>query len=111
MAGTIRFTKATSKPKKPQQSGSKKVLTKLNSYLKQAEPETVKFLYHDLQSTGNAVTYKELRETYLAGGMTQGQFEKWQHKYSKLVTGTLKPKWEQEAALAAQEIKDKYPWG
>lgn len=111
MAGRIRFTKAAAKPKKPKQSGSKKkVLTKLNSYLKQAEPETVEFLYHDLQATGNAVTYKELREAYISGGMTQEQFEKWQHKYSKLVTGTLKPKWEQEAALAAQEIKDKYPY-
>ena len=111
MAVTIRFTKAAAKPKKPKQSGSKKkVLTKLNSFLKQTEPETVEFLYHDLQATGNAVTYKELREAYLAGGLTQDQLEKWQHKYSKLVTGTLKPKWEQAAAQAAQEIKDKYPY-
>lgn len=111
MAGTIRFTKATAKPKKPKQSAKKKnALAKLNSYLKQTEPETVEFLYHDLQATGNAVTYKELREAYLAGGMTQEQLEKWQHKYSKLVTGTLKPKWEQAAQEATKEIADKYPY-
>lgn len=110
MAVTIRFTKAAAKKKPKKKQSKKKALTKLNSFLKQAEPETVEFLLHDLQATGNAVTYKELRETFLGGGMTQEQFEKWQHKYSKLVTGTLKPKWEQAAALAAQEIKDQYPY-
>ncbi len=110
MALRIRFTKAAPKQKKTAQSDSvKETLRRLSSFLDQAEPEAVEFLFRDLQKAGNAVTYKELREAYLSGGLSQEQFQKWQHEYSHIVTDTLKPIWEQEAALAAQEIKNQYP--
>ena len=113
MAVKIRFTKAPAKPKpkKPKQSGGKKAtLNKLNSFLKQEEPKTVEILVNNLHAQGNSVTYKELREAYLAGGLTEKQFTTWQKKYSKLVEDALKPEWEKAVALAAQEAKDKYPY-
>lgn len=113
MAIKIRFTKAPAKPtpKKPKQSGGKKAtLNKLNNFLKQEEPKTVEILVTNLHAQGNSVTYKELREAYLAGGLTEKQFTTWQKKYSKLVEDTLKPEWEKAAALAAQEAKNKYPY-
>ncbi len=107
----IRFTKAktTPKPKKPK--GEKKAaLNKLKSFLTAAEPEAVEIIVSGLQGQSNAITYKELREAYLAGGITQKQFEKWQKDYAKLITKALAPKWETAAAAGAQQVKDKYPY-
>lgn len=108
----IRFTKPRPVMKaKPKSKGGKKAtLNKLNSFLKQEEPKTVEILVSNLHAQGNSVTYKELREAYLAGGLTEKQFTTWQKKYSKLVEDALKPEWEKAAALAAQEAKDKYPY-
>ena len=108
----IRFTKAKATPPKPKKpkGGKKATLNKLKSFLAQAEPEAVEILVSNFNAQQNAVTYKELREAYLAGGITQKQFEKWQKDYSKLITGTLAPKWEAAATAAAQEVKDKYPY-
>lgn len=108
----IRFTKPRPVIKaKPKPKGGKKAtLNKLNSFLKQEEPKTVEILVSNLHAQGNSVTYKELREAYLAGGLTEKQFTTWQKKYSKLVEDALKPEWEKAAALAAQEAKDKYPY-
>ena len=108
----IRFTKPRPVIKaKPKPKGGKKAtLNKLNSFLKQEEPKTVEILVTNLHAQGNSVTYKELREAYLAGGLTEKQFTTWQKKYSKLVEDALKPEWEKAAALAAQEAKDKYPY-
>lgn len=106
----IRFTKAKHKLIKPKQSIKKQAaLQKLNSFLNQQEPEAVEFLYRDLQGMQNAITYKELREAYLAGGITDEQFEEWQLGYAAMVDTALKPGWEEAAAQAAAEVKAKYP--
>ena len=106
----IRFTKAKPKPKPKKPKGSKKAaLNKLKSFLAAAEPEAVEILLSNWQAQANAITYKELREAYLAGGITRKQFEKWQKDYAKLITSTLAPKWEQAANAAAAEVKAQYP--
>ena len=66
----IRFTKAKPPPKKPkkQPGGKKATLNKLKSFLTAAEPETVEILVSNWNAQQNSVTYKELREAYLAGG-------------------------------------------
>lgn len=111
MAKKIIFGKAKTQPKGKKQTGGKKAtLNKLNSFLKDAEQKTVEILVNNLHAQGNSVTYKELRESYLAGGLTEKQFTNWQKKYSKLVKDALVPEWEEAAALAAQEQKDKYPY-
>jgi len=76
----IRFTKAKPKAKvKAKPKGSKKAtLNKLKAFLAAAEPEAIEFLVSFWNTQAKGVTYKELREAYLAGGITEKQFTKWQ---------------------------------
>lgn len=108
----IRFTKAKPPPKKPkkQPGGKKATLNKLKSFLTAATPETVEILVSNWNAQQASVTYKELREAYLSGGLTEKQFKKWQSDYSKLVTSTLAPQWQAAADTAAQEVQAKYPY-
>ena len=107
----IRFTKAKTKPTPKKQKGKKKaVLNKLKSFLTKAEPDVVKILLQNWQSQENSVTYKELREAYLAGGISQKQFEKWQMDYAKLVNTALLPKFQQAADTAAKAMEAEYPY-
>ena len=107
----IRFTKAKTTPPKPKKrKGRKKAaLDKLKAFLKQAEPEAVEILAANFNAQQNAATYKELREAYLAGGITEKQFTKWQKDYAKLITSTLAQKWQEAAVAGAQEVKERYP--
>lgn len=106
----IRFRKAQPKPKKSKAKGSKKeTLEKLKSFLAAAEPETIEFLLSFWHAQSKGVTYKELREAYLSGGITEEQFKNWQKEYAELITSTLAPKWQQAADKAAAEISEKYP--
>ena len=107
----IRFTKAKPKAKvKAKPKGSKKAtLNKLKAFLAAAEPEAIEFLVSFWNTQAKGVTYKELREAYLAGGITEKQFTKWQKDYSKMVDSILAPKWQQEADLAAAQAKAQYP--
>lgn len=107
----IRFTKAKPKAKvKAKPKGSKKAtLNKLKAFLAAAEPEAIEFLVSFWNTQAKGVTYKELREAYLVGGITEKQFTKWQKDYSKMVDSILAPKWQQEADLAAAQAKAQYP--
>lgn len=108
----IRFTKAKPKPKmKPKPKGSKKAtLNKLKSFLTTTEPEVVEFLVSFWNTQAQGVTYKELREAYLSGGITEKQFIKWQKDYAKLVDSVFAPKWKQAADSAAAEVKAQYSY-
>lgn len=108
----IRFTKAKTTPPRPKRpgGGKKATLDKLRAFLNQAEPDVVEILMSGFSAQQNTVTYKELREAYLAGGISQQQFEKWQEDYTKLIAVTLSPRWKAAAAAAAQEVSAKYPY-
>ncbi len=108
----IRFTKVKATPPRPKRpsGGKKATLDKLRAFLNQAEPDVVEILMSGFSAQQNTVTYKELREAYLAGGISQKQFEKWQEDYTKLITSTLVPQWKAAAAAAAQEVSAKYPY-
>lgn len=107
----IHFTKAKGRlvPLRKAKGDKKAALDKLRSFLTAAEPEAVEIVYSALQGQSNAITYKELREAYLAGGITDAQFMQWEMDYSKLITTTLAPQWQAAAAAGAQQVKDKYP--
>ena len=98
----IRFTKAKTTPPRPKRpgGGKKATLDKLRAFLNQAEPDVVEILMSGFSAQQNTVTYKELREAYLAGGISQQQFEKWQEDYTKLIAVTLSPRWKAAAAAA-----------
>ena len=102
--------KAQPKPKKQKTKGSKNdTLEKLRSFLAATEPETIEFLLSFWHAQSQGVTYKELREAYLSGGITDKQFKDWQKEYAELITSTLASKWQHAADEAAAEVAAKYP--
>ncbi len=106
----IRFTKAQPKLKKAKQkSGKKTTLDKLKSFLAAEEPEIIEFFVSFWNAQSQGVTYKELREAYLSGGITEKQFKDWQKEYAELITSTLAPKWQHSADEAAAGVAAKYP--
>ena len=111
MAVKIRFTKARKAvtPSKKNQRNTD-LLLKLETYLNQKEPEIMKFLSRGLGELPNVVTYKELREAYLSGGITQSSFNDWQIRYSKLIDSVFRAEWYDVAFQAALEEKKKYPF-
>ena len=109
----IRFTKAKPGAMRPvlksENTAKASILERLRAFLDGAEPEAVMFLYRNILDLSNAVTYKELREAYLSGGISDEQFRNWQHEYAKLVRASLLPKWEQAQREAAEAVKARFP--
>jgi SPP1 gp7 family putative phage head morphogenesis protein len=85
-------------------------LKRLRSFLDAEEPKAVQWLVSTWNGQGAAVTYKELREAILGGGMSQKQLEKWQKDYANLVYTKLAPQWHKAMEAAATEIKARYPY-
>lgn len=84
-------------------------LKKLRAFLDAAEPQLVFFLVTMWKAQGRAITYKELREAILAGGLSTEYLEQWQQDYSRFVVKHLKPEWELAMEAAVEEIQRKYP--
>ena len=110
----IRFTKAYSRsrpaPVIKEKGGKQATLKKLKSFLDTEEPKTAQWLVNLWGAQGNAVTYKELREAYLSGGITKKQLDKWQKDYSNFVTTALAPQWQKAMSEAAASVKAEYPY-
>ncbi|MFP3153117.1 phage head morphogenesis protein [Lachnospiraceae bacterium ZAX-1] len=85
-------------------------LGKLRSYLDAEEPKTVEFLTRFWGRQRNAITYQELREAFIDGGMTESQLEEWQLDYADFVRDRLAPQWESAMRVAAQEYTSQYPY-
>lgn len=107
----IRFTKAKMLQKaKPRNRGEQKAaLDKLYSYLNTAEPEAIEFLVSFWNTQAQGVTYKELREAYLAGEITPQLYQRWTEDYSRFIQNKLAPLWDQAAQAGAAEVSAKYP--
>jgi SPP1 gp7 family putative phage head morphogenesis protein len=110
----IRFTKAHTRPLAPiilvkAKGGKKTTLNRLRAFLNTAEPNAIQMLVSFWGDQANKITYKELREAYLNGNLTQAQLEQWQEDYSRFVNEQLTPQWQQAMTAAAQEVQDKYP--
>lgn len=107
----IRFTKARPKPKiPPKPKGSKKViLNKLKSFLTATEPKAIEFLVSFWNTQAQGLTYKELREAYLAGEITEQRYQQWTQDYSLFIQNKLSPLWQQAANTAAAEVAAQYP--
>lgn len=85
-------------------------LKKLNSFLKANEPKTVEWLVNFWNAQGNAITYKELREAVLSGGVSNAQLKKWQKQYANLVNTALAPQWYEAIKAVGKDIKAQYPY-
>jgi SPP1 gp7 family putative phage head morphogenesis protein len=84
-------------------------LKRLRSFLDVNEPKTVKWLVSLWDKQQAAVTYKELREAVLNGGISEKQLAKWQKDYAKFVNDYLAPQWELAMTAAADEVTALYP--
>jgi SPP1 gp7 family putative phage head morphogenesis protein len=85
-------------------------LKRLRAFLDAEEPQTVRWLMSNWQNQQNTVTYKELREVVLSGGMSQKQLDKWQKDYAKLVNEKLAPQWQKAMTAAAEARKAEFPY-
>ncbi|MDR1533395.1 MAG: phage head morphogenesis protein, partial [Clostridiales bacterium] len=90
--------------------GKKRVLDRLRAFLNAEEAKTIKWLTSLWDKQASAITYKELREAYLSGGINPGQIEEWQKGYAQLVNGVLAPQWRKAMEAAAEGIKRQYPY-
>ena len=85
-------------------------LKRLRAFLDAEEPQTVEFLVSLWDEQQSAITYKDLREAVLLGGMSEKQLAQWKIDYSKFVTEKLAPQWEKAILEAAEELKQQYPY-
>lgn len=108
----FRFTKAH--PRSPAVAFGKlkgnDTLKKLKSFLNANEPKTVEWLVNFWNAQGNAITYKELREAVLSGGVSNAQLKKWQKQYANLVNTALAPQWYEAIKAAGSDLKAQYPY-
>lgn len=65
-------------------------LRRLNSFIRTNNPQLVRFLLRIWKDQSDAITYKELRESILAGAMTEKQFTDWQSDYVNFFNTILK---------------------
>lgn len=88
---------------KKSQDKKTNLLNKLRSFLDAEEPKTIKWLVSLWNKQQEAITYKELRDAYLNGGITKKQLEKWQKDYSEFVINKLYPQWQKAIEAAANQ--------
>ena len=120
----IRFTKAKSGPrfcsrpkdyflnqvvKSADQPPPTSALDTLYGCLDKAEPRVARFFLSLWQGQENALTYKELREAYLRGEITNKIYEKWTYDYACFVRENLAREWENAAKAAASDVAARYP--
>ena len=113
----IRFTKARPGPrfcsrskdyflnqavKSAGRSPPASALDTLYRCLDEAEPRVVRFFLSLWQDQEDAVTYKELREAYLRGEITNKIYERWTYDYARFVREHLAREWEIAAKAAAR---------
>lgn len=79
----------------------KELLDRLREFLNEEEPEAVMWLVSLWGEQQAAITYKEIRETYLEGEITRQEIEKWQRDYSVFVNEKLAPKWQKAMTQGA----------
>lgn len=94
---------------KAKPAGAQEVLERLNSYLDAAHPEPVKWLTRLWDDQQKAVTYKELREAILVGGMDEAVLQVWQEDYAVYVNEHMKDAWLAAMQEGAAKFTAKHP--
>lgn len=84
-------------------------LAKLRSFITKNEGELVQFLLNYWNAQGQAITYKEIREAIIYGGLTEELITEWRRDYARFVVNKLLPKWQQAMVEANEELYNKYP--
>lgn len=68
-------------------------LKKLRSFLDTNEPGLVRVLYRLWDSQQKDITYREIREAILSGGLSDEYAEQWREEYAAFVMEYLYPEW------------------
>lgn len=76
---------------KAKSRAQREALHRLKAYLDKSNPKLIKILIRTWKDQGDAITYKELRESIMAGAMTETEFENWRQDYIKFFNETLEP--------------------
>ena len=99
----------TVKKAKKKSVAAQEALNRLNAFLNAAEPEPVFWLNQLWTDQQNAITYKELREAILAGGLDPKTLEAWQKDYASFANEHLKPIWTQAMQAGAAKLEAEHP--
>jgi len=99
----------TVRKSKKKSAAAQEALNRLNAFLNAAEPEPVFWLNQLWTDQQNAITYKELREAILAGGLDPKTLEAWQKDYASFVNEHLKPIWTQAMQAGATKLEAEHP--
>jgi hypothetical protein len=84
-------------------------MRRLRIFLNRQEPRLATFLYHTWNNQQDAITYRELRQAILNGGLSEATIEEWRQDYTRMVNVNIKPMWLQAINEAAKQLEDKYP--
>lgn len=105
------FRSARSAPvrKAKKSAAGQAALDKLNSFLDAASPEPAYWLTRLWDDQQKAITYKELREAILSGGMSEKTLQEWQEDYAVFVNAHLKDSWTAAMKEAAAQREAMHP--
>lgn len=84
-------------------------LQRLKRFITHNEGELIAFLHTLWNYQGQAITYKELREAILYGGLQEELIQEWQKDYARFVIDKLLPKWQQAMKEANEDLYRKFP--
>lgn len=94
--------------KRRSSKNAKEILNRLETFLKGNLDEPVNMLAGFWKDQQKAISYPELREIVLRGGVTTQQIDEWMHDYTLLVNESFSKVWESamEAGSHGQPILD-----
>jgi len=81
----------------------------LRKFLDKKEPKLTYLFARFTNTLQNSITYPQLRQALLRGGMDNATFDQWTEEYSKFVVDDLYPEWKEAMDTSAQALRDKYP--
>lgn len=84
-------------------------LQRLRRFITHNEGELISFLVNMWNYEGQAITYKELRESFLYGALSEELFKEWRRDYARFVTEHLYPKWQEAMKAANEDLFRRYP--
>lgn len=92
--------------KKVKTRGSQEVLQRLQAFLNDSCDQTAEFLCGFWKDQQNVITYKELRQTVVAGTISTETLRLWQQDYSVMVANRFRNVWEDamKAGAVSQPI-------
>lgn len=82
---------------------------RLRSLLNSAEPQLVRFLVRMWGTQSSDITYAELRKMILTGAIDADTMERWRQDYSRLVTESMMPAWQEMIDAAVSDFSRRWP--